>query len=108
MFVGYIDPGTGMTIVNTGSFIIAGIFAFFGILAIYFRKLWSFLGNHKRPVIIIIIVLVILCAVLIGMFMNTAAPKFNNKVVILGFDGLSPDIIEPMMKAGQAAEFRAP
>jgi predicted AlkP superfamily phosphohydrolase/phosphomutase len=105
MFVGYIDPGTGMTIVNTGSFIIAGIFGFLGIFGIYFRKLWGFFGKHKRPVIIIIIVLVISGIILFGMLMNTAAPKFNNKIVILGFDGLSPDIIEPMMMADKLPNF---
>ena len=105
MFVGYIDPGTGMTIVNTGSFIIAGIFSFLGIFGIYFRKLWGFFGKHKRPVIIIIIVLAVLCAILLGMLMKTSAPKFNGRIIILGFDALSPEIMEPMMAEGKLPAF---
>lgn len=33
------------------------------------------------------------------------AGRFSGKVVILGFDGLSPDIIEPMMKEGKLPNF---
>ena len=37
--------------------------------------------------------------------MSTKVSKFDHKVIILGFDGLSPDIIEPMMSRGDLPNF---
>ena len=37
--------------------------------------------------------------------MNKKGSLFNNKLIILAFDGLSPEIIEPMMKGGNLPNF---
>ncbi|MBU4149696.1 MAG: alkaline phosphatase family protein, partial [Candidatus Omnitrophica bacterium] len=37
--------------------------------------------------------------------MSKKEPQFDKKVIILGFDGLSPEIIEPMMREGRLPNF---
>ena len=37
--------------------------------------------------------------------MSAKTSKFNQKLVILGFDGMSPDIAEPMMREGKLPHF---
>ncbi|MBU1864027.1 MAG: alkaline phosphatase family protein [Candidatus Omnitrophica bacterium] len=37
--------------------------------------------------------------------MNTPKSDFDKKIIILGFDGLSPEIIEPMMQEGSLPNF---
>ena len=37
--------------------------------------------------------------------MATNKPKFDQKLIILGFDGMSPDIVEPMMREGKLPHF---
>lgn len=107
MFVGYIDPGTGMTVITSGSFIIAGIIGFLGVLMIYLKRFWNFIKNNRGPVIIIVVVLiaVVVCSAVLYMNMNSHTAKMNGRIIIIGYDGMSPDIIEPMMAEGKLPAF---
>jgi predicted AlkP superfamily phosphohydrolase/phosphomutase len=40
-----------------------------------------------------------------GVTMNKKACGFDKKIIVLGFDGLSPEIIEPMMKGNKLPNF---
>lgn len=106
MILGYIDPGSGFTISSLGAWLIALLFSFLGIFSLLFKKIFKFLKEHKKVVLIILLVIVVSALITIGvMTMNKKEAKFANKVIILGFDGLSPEIIEPMMKENKLPNF---
>ena len=100
----YIDPGTGFTVVTLGGWLIAFLLGFFGAFAVFFKVIFRFVKKHKKNLFLILVIVIGL--VIIGaMIMNREESKFKNRVIILGFDGLSPEIIEPMMERGQLPNF---
>jgi predicted AlkP superfamily phosphohydrolase/phosphomutase len=104
MFLLYIDPGTGFTILSAGGWLIAFLLGFFGFFLIFFKKILRFARKHKKLIINILIIIMASLAI-IGVVMHKSESRFNNKVIILGFDGLSPEIIEPLMKEGKLPHF---
>lgn len=102
--LGYIDPGTGFTIFSIGGGIIAFIVSAFGVFVLFFKKIWKFIKNHKKitGVLSIIVVLFVIIGV---MLMNGNELTFNRKIIILGFDGLSPDIVELLIEQGKLPHF---
>jgi predicted AlkP superfamily phosphohydrolase/phosphomutase len=104
--LGYIDPGSGFTIVSIGGWFIAFLLGFLGVFSLFFKKFFWFLKRHGKPfVIIFVIVLLVTALVIIGVIMGTKGTVFDKRVVILGFDGLSPQMIEPMMSTGELPNF---
>jgi hypothetical protein len=68
-------------------------------------------GKDKKVMGLLILGLVGVLAVVIGKSWWGERAKwpesqFEHRVVILGFDGLSPEIVEPMMGAGKLENFR--
>ncbi|MDP2922461.1 MAG: alkaline phosphatase family protein [Candidatus Omnitrophota bacterium] len=104
MFLGYIDPGTGFTILSAGGWIIAFLFGFFGFFLVFFKRILKFIKKHKGPTAIILLI-ILTGSVIIGVIMYKPEAKFDNKIIILGLDALSPEIIEPMMKDGKLPNF---
>ncbi|MDQ7821827.1 MAG: alkaline phosphatase family protein [Candidatus Eremiobacteraeota bacterium] len=100
MDFGYIDPGTGMTLVGTGTGILLFILGLFGAAGLFFKKIFKFFWDHRK-LFLIILILILAIAIAAGVYMNQPAANFNKKVIILGFDGLSPDLVEPMMAKGE-------
>ena len=106
MFFLYIDPGTGFTIVSVGGLMFAFLAGFLGVFAIFFRKIFGFIKKYKKIAATLVLVAVIIGMIIKGvLIMAEKKAAFNNKVVILGFDGLSPEIIEPMMERGELPNF---
>lgn len=97
MPLAYIDPGSGFTVFTLGGFLIAFLGAFLGIFLVFFKK-------NRRMVLIFLLIATAL-SLIIGVAMNKKGSDFNKRIIILGFDGLSPEIIEPMMKKGELANF---
>lgn len=107
MFLWYIDPGTGFTIFGIGSWLIVFLFGFFGLFSLFFKKIFNFFKRHKKLLMAIIIILLLIIFALAkkGVMMDRQVSKFDKKIIILGFDALSPKIIEPMMKEGGLPNF---
>ncbi len=104
MILGYIDPGSGITFLSLG----AGMIAFFaGGLAIFllFIKKFSRFFKKNRRIILITIAVILFVFVVTIVIMNNNKSTFNKKVIIIGFDGLSPEMLEPMMQEGQLPNF---
>jgi len=100
----YIDPGTGMTVVGVGGWLIALLVGFLGVFLASFKKILKFFKNNKKMALVIVIILAALFALFLaikGAFMGKQVSTFKNKIVILGFDALSPDIVERLMKEGK-------
>ncbi|MGD9014780.1 MAG: alkaline phosphatase family protein [Candidatus Omnitrophota bacterium] len=100
----YIDPGTGFTVFTLGGWLIAFLLGFFGAFAIFFRAIFRFIKKYKKKLLLILIIIIGL-AITGVMIMNRKESKFEHRVVILGFDGLSPELIEPMMEKGELPNF---
>ncbi len=104
--VAYIDPGTGMTIVAAGGGVLAMMAGFLGFLSLFFKKIFDFLKKNKKIVIILIITITTVSLIFYGdKYMKQTKSNFKNKVIILGFDGLSPRIVESMMNKGELPNF---
>jgi len=102
----YIDPGTEYTIFSIGGWIIAFalglLLIFLGLLKSAFR----FARKHKRKILTISLILIAVSGLIItGVIMFGQKNKFAKKIVVLGFDGLSPDLLEPMLKEGKLPNF---
>lgn len=104
MFFGYIDPNTGFTISGIAQWLVLFAAGFLGIFSLFFRKIRGFF-KKGGPALKIILLITALAAILTGVIMLRKESKFNKKIVILGFDGLSPEIIEPMMRENKLPNF---
>ena len=100
----YIDPGTGMTIASSLGWLIAIFAALAGLLAVFFKRIFNFFKNRKKLLFIIAAAL-IAGGIIAGIIMNKKESDFDSKIIILGFDGLSPEIVGPMMKEGKLPSF---
>lgn len=105
MIIGYIDPGSGFTIVSLGGWFIAFLVGFLSIFTLFFKKIFGFLKRQRKLIFGLLVLLLILIITMIGVKMSKKGSEFNNKIIILGFDGLSPVILEPMMEKGELPNF---
>ena len=102
----YIDPGTGYTIASFFGWIIAGGLGLIGLLTAFRKRIFKHFRNKKYVFIIIAAVIAIGVIILItGRLMGRRESDFDKKIIIIGFDGLSPRIIEPMMAEGELPNF---
>jgi predicted AlkP superfamily phosphohydrolase/phosphomutase len=107
MIAAYIDPGSGFVIANIVAIILASLAGFLGLFAIFFRRFFNFFKNNKRTILVIFGILIITLVVVMGIVMinrNNSA-TFDKKIVILGFDGLSPELMKPMLEKGELPNF---
>lgn len=101
MFFGYIDPGTGFTIVNLGGWLIAFLLGALGIFLLIFKIIFRFLKKHRKVVLIIFFIFSILTLIILEGNIIKKESEFKNKVIILGFDGFCAKFAERMMKEGK-------
>ena len=102
MFFQYIDPGTGVTIFSFGGWLIGIFVVCFGIFSIFLKKILYFIKQHR---ILISILCFLIFTLILWFVMNKEIILYDKKVIILGFDGLSPQIIEKMMQKNLLPNF---
>ena len=97
LHLAYIDPGSGFVVGSSLGLIIAALVSCAGILLVFFRRHW------RKLLLLLIVVLAGL-----GVFMavnsltsDQAGSLSGRRIVLLGLDGLSPEIIEPMLERGE-------
>ena len=105
MFLGYIDPGTGFTIIGIGGWLVALALGFFGFFLVFFKKILNLFKKNKKWILISIAILAILGLFFKGVIMNDHKNGFEDRIIILGFDAVSPEILEPMMDKGKLPNF---
>ncbi|MFC1709263.1 alkaline phosphatase family protein [Candidatus Omnitrophota bacterium] len=105
MFSAYIDPGTGFTVATGGGLLIALIISFFTTFLLFFKRIFKFFKDNKKITAILLLIIVAAAITIIGVFMNKDKTDFDKRVIILGFDGLSPDITERLMKSAKLPNF---
>lgn len=99
--LGYIDPGNGYTILGGAVWLLSVLLGFLGVFIVFFKRIYRFFKKHVK----IIVALILLGLAIRGIFMFNKATQFNKKVIVLGFDALSPEIIESMMEDGKLPNF---
>jgi len=101
VFLSYIDPGTGFTVATGGGLLIAFLFSFLAPFLFFFKKIYHFLKKNWLFGVILILLIIAGIGFLIGTYMHKNQSPLNKKIVILGLDGLSPDIVERLMGEGK-------
>ena len=109
--LGYIDPGSLYTVSTGLAAIIGFALSALAVVAVFFRRLWDFVRRHWVIVLVVVGVAVVagVVALLGGRPPGRSAMAANvskNRMIILGLDGLSPEILEPMMAEGKLPNFK--
>lgn len=99
MLFAYIDPGTGFVIPGIAGLTLAFLFAFLGIVSVFFKRIYRFIKKNKKYALLLLLIIVL--GIIIGKNMRQNTPKIDKKIIILGFDGMSPEIVDEMMRDGQ-------
>jgi predicted AlkP superfamily phosphohydrolase/phosphomutase len=94
----YVDPGSGFVFVQNTTFLWGIILGLLGTFFFFFRLFFKFL---KRIFWVFIILLAIL--IIGGLIMHK--PVSIKKVIILGIDGMDPNITEQLMQEGRLPNF---
>lgn len=103
--VGYIDPGTGQVFQSTFSLLLSYLLPFLASIFFFFRKKFSFI--FKRPIILIgLCTLIFVCLFLIFKKRFFPMKITHNKVIILGFDGMDPKIVDTLISEGKLPTFQ--
>ncbi|MCB9772081.1 MAG: alkaline phosphatase family protein [Candidatus Omnitrophica bacterium] len=104
MIFGYIDPGTGFTVASASGALLAFLLGALSTCVVFFKKIFNFLKRNKgwATIIFIGIVIVVIFGVVV---MQKSSSTFDKKVIVIGFDALSPKIMEPMMAHGKLKNF---
>ena len=107
----YIDPGSLYT-VSTGLAALVGFaLSALAVVAVFFRRLWAFTRRHWLAVTLgVAVVAAGGGAAIIGAGRKGGSDMAGNqpgkRLIIIGLDGLSPKIIEPMMAGGELPNFK--
>jgi len=109
--LGYIDPGSLYTASTGLAAMIGFALSALAVVAVFFRRLWEFVKRHWVIVVVVVGVAVVAGAVALlgGRHRGRSAMAANvstKRMIIIALDGLSPEIIEPMLAAGKLPNFR--
>ncbi len=93
-YAAYIDPGTGYVFQSLVPALFGFLAATFGsVLLILRNKIIPFIKNHKRFFFFFVLALIIGTMIVVAK-KTTMRKNISQKVVILGFDGMDPKILE--------------
>ncbi len=106
MFLGYIDPGSGFNFLSSAAWLLSGLIAVLAASLAFLRHIFRPFKKFRKPVIIFLVLAVLVSAAIMGVVMSKKALSLDHKVILLGFDGLSPEILEPMMAQGALPNFQ--
>ncbi len=101
----YVDPGSGMIVAGGLMAWLGALFlGLLGFFAPFLKKLPGIFKRFKKP--FFLIMLLIAAAVITGvLMMNMKKTDFDSRIIVLGFDGLSPEIVERMLTEGKLPHF---
>ncbi|MFI5166169.1 MAG: alkaline phosphatase family protein [Thermoanaerobaculales bacterium] len=107
----YIDPGSVYTVSSGLAAIIAAVLSVLTMVLVYFRRIGSFLKRRWRIVVPVVVIaggvaVYFLVWTANGSHAHMATSTSKKRMFIVGLDGLSPEIIEPMMAAGKLPNFQ--
>lgn len=83
--------------------LIAFLAGVFGLVVVFLKEIFRFIKQYKGQFIFILFI--VLALLTTGILMMKPTEKFNKKVIVLGMDALSPQIMESLMKDGRLPNF---
>jgi len=111
MWLSYIDPGSGYVVVSGIGYLLAVLAAFFGVVLWRLKQFYGFFKKRPKAALVLGIAIPVAIAGFFGYRFvqgkSMVHSDFNGRIVILGIDGMSPAILEPMMRAGKMPHFAA-
>ena len=107
----YIDPGSLYTVSSGLAAVIGFALSALAVVALFFRRLGGFVRRHwVWATAVLAVAVAVIAALLIGRDHKDgsvmAGHEQGKRLIIVGLDGLSPKIIEPMMAAGKLPNFQ--
>lgn len=103
IILAYIDPSAVTTVTSGLAGLIAAISAFAAGGWLLCRKVVGHAGKHWGKLLLLILVIV---SLIVGVYRLMPRDRQHSRsVYLLGLDGLSPTIIEPLMDAGELPNF---
>ncbi len=103
MIFGYIDPGTGFTAASLGGILLTFFLGALSAGLLFVKKIYNFFKHNKIWFTILVIGTLIVTGAVV--FMKKSISTFDKKVIVIGFDALSPPIMESMMASGRLPNF---
>lgn len=97
-FSGYIDPSTGFTLAGGLGWFAAFAAPVLGFVFLIRKRAKFFFRKHKK--FFWALAVLVIATAGITAIMHIGKADFKNRIIILGFDGLAPQIIEPLMNEG--------
>ncbi len=98
MILGYIDPGSGYVLGSSFPALLAAILGGLG-ASFFFLRHKIFPLFTKKWFLALILLVLIGAGIMVGMSLN--GTKTSKKVIILGFDGMDPNVLEKGWKSGR-------
>jgi len=106
MFFGYIDPGSGFTILGGASWIMTALLLpFLVTIGVFFKRIFRFFYKHKKISSLLLLVILGIAIIIAGVYMKKSEGMFKNKIIIIGMDGLSPRIMDRLIAEGKMPYF---
>lgn len=100
LYAAYIDPGTGFVFSSIVPMVLGAIATFFASILFFLRKkIFPFIKVHKGFFFMIFLLLGI-GTIIFAIKQNTMNKTIDKKVVVIGFDGLDPKIIDQGFQKG--------
>lgn len=103
MVFSYIDPGTGFVFFSLFSWVAGIAVVIFTASLLFLRKAGMWIKAHKKTVLLLLLFFIFLG--IVGKMMLKKESNFAHRIVVLGFDGLSPEVLERGMKEGKLPHF---
>lgn len=106
MFLGYIDPGSGFNFLSSAAWLLSGLIAVLAASLAFLRQILRPFKKFRKLWIVFLVLAILASAVIMGVIVTRKTMSLGRKVIVLGFDGLSPEILEPMMAQGELPNFQ--
>ena len=111
MHLAYIDPGSGYILTSGIGYLVAIAVTAFGVILLRVKQLVAFCLRHRRLTVLVLGLAAAGALTCFGFYhgrgghMYDVQHPLHGRVIILGMDGMTPDIVEPLMRAGKLPHF---
>jgi predicted AlkP superfamily phosphohydrolase/phosphomutase len=104
----YIDPGSIYTVSTGMAAVLAFLVSFLAFVGVFFRRVWGFFKHHwgKVAIALAIVAAVVAFVALRQGEQVGGGMSGKGRFIIVALDGLSPEIVEPMLAAGKLPSFQ--
>lgn len=101
----YIDPGAGLPFFSLWPIIVGFLFGLLGVFLVFVKRFFRlFRRIFENRTVFVIFGILIITAIITGVIM-LKEEAFSKKVVVLGMDGLDPNILEALMEKAKLPNF---